>query len=99
MRPPAGRRASCPSRPAPSPVPAAEKARPPTGEVRLWDVATGRQLGPALNHPEPAWGAAFTGDGRKVITAGADRHGRLWSAETGELLSQFLTPVFAGNAR
>ena len=32
--------------------------------ARLWDVATGRQIGPTLRHDDAVLGVAFSPDGR-----------------------------------
>src|SRR5262249_6603369 len=45
--------------------------------VRLWDVATGKQVAPTLQHPEPLDAVAFSPDGSAVLTGCADRSARL----------------------
>jgi len=54
------------------------------GSVTLIDVATGRVgvtlVGPGL----PVWSAAFTPDGKELLTGGGDRIVRRWDAATGE---------------
>jgi WD40 repeat protein/serine/threonine protein kinase len=48
----------------------------------LWDVATGRQVGLPLAHRGDNLGAAFSADGKLVVTAAGDI--RLWDTATGE---------------
>ncbi|WP_187144413.1 TIR domain-containing protein [Microvirga massiliensis] len=67
------------------------------GAARLWDAATGREL-LVLQHPRqtlapelaglPAaqhkvWSAAFSPDGRKIVTTSPDNTARLWDVATG----------------
>jgi WD40 repeat protein/serine/threonine protein kinase len=51
--------------------------------VRLWDLVTGQEIGPALRHDREARAAAFSHDGRWVLSGGADHKARVWDAETG----------------
>ncbi|MFJ2271889.1 hypothetical protein ACIOHO_37370 [Streptomyces sp. NPDC087849] len=40
------------------------------GEVRVWDLTTGRQVGPELVFPAAVWAMAVTPDGRLVVGFG-----------------------------
>jgi len=53
------------------------------GEARLWDVETGKQIGPTLEHSKPVWAAAFSPDGRTLMTGSEDGSSYFWSAATG----------------
>jgi WD40 repeat protein len=52
------------------------------GQIRTWDVATGRELGKVQAHREGVFGAALSADGKVLATAGADRMVCLWDATT-----------------
>lgn len=53
------------------------------GEVRLWDVATGRS-GPTLRHAGGIGDVRYTADGARLFTCAYDGTARLWDAATGE---------------
>jgi WD40 repeat protein len=62
--------------------------------ARLWDLRTGRPIGPTLEHKTPVLAVAFSPDGQRVATGGGayfvSSELRLWDAATGqELPSKF----------
>lgn len=53
-----------------------------SGEVRVWDAATGLPISPALRFIMPVRGAAFSPDGRWLATGCLDATARLWESES-----------------
>jgi WD40 repeat protein/tetratricopeptide (TPR) repeat protein len=54
--------------------------------VRMYDVATGKQAGPALEHPHEVLFANFSADGRLLVTAAIDGTARVWDSEKGKTI-------------
>jgi mono/diheme cytochrome c family protein len=54
--------------------------------VRLWDVATGRELRRFEGHTDEVTCVAFTPDGKRLLTGGRDRTLRLWDVPSGREL-------------
>jgi WD40 repeat protein len=46
--------------------------------VALWDVATGKPVGPPLDHPAPLIALNFDPEGRRLLTCCGDETARLW---------------------
>jgi WD40 repeat protein len=51
--------------------------------IRLWDVATGKELGPTAAHDRPVTSVSVFPDGKAVASASSDGTVRLWEATTG----------------
>src|SRR5581483_11223955 len=51
--------------------------------IRIWDIATGKQLRQLEGHTQPIWAIAFSEDGSLLVSAGYDQTARVWDAETG----------------
>src|ERR671930_85922 len=53
---------------------------PPTvpGEVKLWDVATRREVATLKGHQGAVWSVAFSPDGRTLATGSWDGTLKLW---------------------
>jgi WD40 repeat protein len=58
------------------------------GVVRLCEVASGRLVGPVLEHKNTVFDAAFSPDGRMLLTGSSDNTARLWAVPGGELLAR-----------
>ncbi|MBY0228765.1 MAG: hypothetical protein K2W96_05745, partial [Gemmataceae bacterium] len=58
------------------------------GEVRVWNVADGKERLRFPAHLSGATHLAFTSDGRRLVTSGRDDRVRWWDARTGARLSQ-----------
>jgi WD40 repeat protein/serine/threonine protein kinase len=56
--------------------------------TKVWDSATGRQVGKTLHHKAPCNMPAFSPDGRRLVTTGEDGVAMLWETQTGKLLTQ-----------
>jgi hypothetical protein len=51
----------------------------------VWDLETGRQVGPDLTgHTEPVRAATVTPDGQEIVTGGDDGTARVWDRATGQ---------------
>ena len=58
--------------------------------VRLWDPATGQQIGAPLDNDAPVAEARFSPNGARIVAASADKTARLWDvkADTRNLVSR-----------
>jgi WD40 repeat protein len=55
-------------------------------EIKLWDVATGRELRTLYGHKGPVWSLAFSPDGRELASGSADFTIKLWDPISGQEL-------------
>jgi WD40 repeat protein/tetratricopeptide (TPR) repeat protein len=55
--------------------------------VQVWDAATGKAVGEEMKHDVTVTSAAFSADGRRVLTTSKDNSARLWDAATGKALA------------
>ena len=59
-----------------------------TGSVdktaRLWEVATGKEIGVLRGHEDWVMSVAFSPDGRTLATGSDDKTARLWEVATGK---------------
>ena len=60
--------------------------------VRLWEVATGREVARLEGHTALAHTVQFTLGGRHVVSAANDRTIRIWEASTGRLVRTIQSP-------
>jgi len=56
--------------------------------ARVWDVKTLAQTIVLQGHSDAVYYAAFSPDGKRVVTASYDRTARVWNAETGKPLTK-----------
>ena len=57
--------------------------------VKLWDVATGRELKTFIGHQSPVRVVIFSPDGKTLASGSADRSVKLWDVSTGRELETF----------
>jgi hypothetical protein len=50
--------------------------------AQIWETATGRPMGKALQHDGPLLSAAFSPNGERVVTGSFDKTARVWEAAT-----------------
>lgn len=60
------------------------------GKARLWEVLTGKELTPALEHNGALDFVGFSPDGRRVVTGSMDNTARVWDARSGQPVTPFL---------
>jgi WD40 repeat protein len=68
----------------------------PVGSPWMWSLAFGYHEDRAPTHGyaesrESVWSAAFSPDGKHIVTASRDRTARLWDGETGKPIGEPLT--------
>ena len=57
--------------------------------VRVWELATGKELRKLEGHTHAVRTLAFTPDGREILSAGSDMSARIWDSATGKQLQCF----------
>jgi WD40 repeat protein/tRNA A-37 threonylcarbamoyl transferase component Bud32 len=57
-----------------------------SGEVKLWDLSTGKETVSLRGHDTGVFTVAFSPDGTLLASAGRDRSIKLWGVRSGELL-------------
>ncbi len=67
-----------------------DKPEPGGGDVRVWDVATGRELHQLAKEQRKVTAVAFSGDGKLLASASEDQTVRLWDLANGREQRQFL---------
>ncbi|KAJ7899506.1 hypothetical protein B0H14DRAFT_3852819 [Mycena olivaceomarginata] len=60
--------------------------------IRVWDVATGQQIGdPLAGHTDSVKSVAFSPDGKRIASGSRDKTIRVWDAATGQQVGDPLT--------
>jgi WD40 repeat protein len=54
-----------------------KKSKWTPGTVKIWDVGTGKEVRTLEGHPGPVGIVAFSGDGRRLVSAGMDNDGTI----------------------
>ena len=58
-------------------------------EVKIWDPSTGNCLMTLTKHTDPIYSVHFSPDGQYIASGSHDKTLRIWSTETGTLLSTY----------
>jgi WD40 repeat protein/tRNA A-37 threonylcarbamoyl transferase component Bud32 len=61
-----------------------EFGSPGVGEVKIWDVDSGKEIRHHKGHPSSVTGLAFSPDGKSLATSGGDRTVRIWDTVSGD---------------
>lgn len=59
--------------------------------VRLWDTQTGKLLGKPIKHKAEINLAAFSPDGKRIVTASSDGTAQVWDVRSGTTMTEPLT--------
>jgi WD40 repeat protein len=62
------------------------------GPIRIWDVATGKELRQLGGHRQMVFSLDFLADGKTLVSTSADQTTRLWDVTAGKELRQFAGP-------
>ncbi len=58
--------------------------------IKLWEIATGRELRSFYGHGSTINDLAVSPDGRHILSSSADKTAKLWDIKTGDLLQTFV---------
>ena len=60
-----------------------------SGELKLWDVSTGKNTATLRGHGQPVHSVAFSPDGKTLASGSSDMTVRLWDVATGKGIATF----------
>ncbi len=61
--------------------------------IKLWDVATGKEVRTLKDHIDAVYALAFTPDGKRLVSGSADRSIKIWDVASGERLYTLSEPT------
>ena len=61
-------------------------SRPQSNGIRVWDLASGRELSTFEEHEDAIRAVVFSPDGTRIASGSADRTLRIWDVVTGEIV-------------
>ncbi|MDX2179246.1 MAG: c-type cytochrome domain-containing protein [Bryobacteraceae bacterium] len=61
--------------------------------IKLWDLASGKEIRTLKDHIDAVYALEFTPDGKRLISGAADRTVKVWNSETGERLYTMGEPL------
>ncbi len=64
--------------------PVIEIGKPASGEVKVWDAATGKQLLSLKGHKGVVYSMAYSPDGKRIVSGSLDKTLKVWDAATGQ---------------
>jgi tetratricopeptide (TPR) repeat protein len=67
---------------------AGDSGSPIQADARLWETKTRQPVGKPMSHGGHIYAAAWSRDGRTIMTGGTDRMARLWEAKTGQAVGK-----------
>ena len=67
-------------------------------DIKIWDIAAGKELITLKGHPESVWAVDFSPDGKRVASGHWDGNVRLWNSVTGKKTFTLKGEVLDGGA-